>query len=39
MTTPKRWKIIDEIFAAALELAERAAFLDEACGADEELRK
>ncbi len=41
MTTPERWKEIDRIFAAALELepAERAAFLDEACAGDELLRK
>ena len=38
---PQRWKEIDRIFAAALERepAERAAFLDEACGGDEQLRK
>jgi hypothetical protein len=36
---PQRWKEIDGIFAAALEhnSTERAAFLDEACGGDEEL--
>jgi serine/threonine-protein kinase len=41
MTTPQGWKEIDRIFAAALERepAERAAFLDRACGGDEELRK
>ena len=41
MTTPQRWKIIDEIFAAALERepAERAAFLTQACGSDEKLRQ
>ncbi len=40
MTTPERWKEIDRIFAAALELepAARAAFLRQACGSDEELR-
>ena len=37
---PQRWKEIDGIFAAALELdsAERAAFLAQACGGDEQLR-
>jgi serine/threonine protein kinase/Tfp pilus assembly protein PilF len=41
MITPKRWKEIDGIFAAALEhdSAERPKFLDEACGGDAELRK
>jgi len=41
MTTPQRWQEIDRIFAAALEHepAERAVFLDEACGSDEQLRK
>jgi len=41
MTTPQRWQEIDRIFAAALEHepAQRAAFLDEACGGDEQLRK
>lgn len=41
MTTPERWKEIDRIFAAALELeeSERAPFLTEACAGDEELRK
>ncbi len=41
MTTPQRWKTIDEILAAALEQepAERAAFLTEACGSDEKLRQ
>src|SRR6267143_742250 len=40
MTTPQRWKEIDDIFAAALERepAERAAFLNEACAGDEVLR-
>jgi serine/threonine-protein kinase len=40
MTTRKHWQEIDRIFAAALELepAARAAFLDEACGGDEQLR-
>jgi serine/threonine-protein kinase len=40
MTTPARWQEIDRIFAAALEREPtvRAAFLDEACGEDEQLR-
>jgi len=40
MTTSKRWQEIDRIFAAALELEpdRRAAFLNEACGDDEDLR-
>src|SRR5882724_3605298 len=38
---PERWRQIDELFLAALEHddEERAAFLDEACGGDESLRK
>ena len=38
---PQRWQEIDRIFAAALERepATRAAFLDEACAGDEQLRK
>ena len=38
---PQRWQEIDGIFAAALERGppERTAFLAEACGVDEELRK
>ncbi|MEP6570543.1 MAG: protein kinase [Acidobacteriota bacterium] len=41
MTTPQRWKTIDEIFAAALELEPlgRPAFLTQACGSDEKLRQ
>jgi len=41
MTTPQRWQEIDRILAAALERepAERAEFLDQVCGGDEELRK
>ena len=41
MTTPQRWKTIDEIFAAALELepSARPAFLTQACGSDEGLRR
>jgi len=39
--TPERWKQIDQIFEAALELAvdKRSAFLEEACAGDDELRK
>ena len=38
---PERWKQIDEIFDAALELepSPRAAFLAARCGADEELKR
>src|SRR6266404_5601443 len=38
---PERWRQIDELFLAALEHddEERAMFLDEACGADEALRR
>lgn len=41
MITPQRWKEIDRIFAAALELRpeERSAFLDQACGKDKQLRR
>ncbi len=37
----ERWQQIDELFQAALERepAERAAYLDEACGGDQALRK
>jgi hypothetical protein len=40
MTTPKQWKEIDGIFAAALECdsAERLSLLAKACGEDEQLR-
>lgn len=36
----ERWKRVSELFEAALELdaADRAAFLDRECGADDELR-
>jgi hypothetical protein len=36
----ERWRQIDGIFKAALELTEgeRAAFVSRACGGDEELR-
>ena len=39
--TPERWKQIDQILQEALEreTSERAAFLDQACGADAELRR
>ncbi len=41
MTSPERWQEIDRMFAAALEHApaERAAFLDQECAGDEQLRK
>jgi len=41
MTTPRRSQEIDRIVSSALERerAERAAFLDEICGGDEQLRK
>ena len=39
--TPQRWKQIDELAQAALDrgVAERAAFLDEACAGDDALRR
>ncbi len=39
--TPERWQQVDQLFHIALERTpeERAAFLDEACGGDEELRR
>jgi len=39
--TPERWQQIEEIFHRAIEIAptERASFLDEVSGADEELRR
>lgn len=39
--TPERWRKVDEIFQAALELnpEEREAFLDKSCAGDEELRR
>src|SRR6476660_455515 len=39
--TPERWRKIESLLQAALERtpAERGAFLDEACGADDALRK
>ncbi|HKP83230.1 MAG TPA: protein kinase [Pyrinomonadaceae bacterium] len=38
---PDRWRKVDELFEAALEREpkDRAAFLDEACGSDRELRR
>jgi len=38
---PERWRQIDEVYNSALErrAEERSAFLDEACGGDEELRR
>ena len=38
---PDRWRKVDELFAAALEVPpqERAAFLDKACGSDRDLRR
>src|SRR5262245_20045270 len=38
--TPERWKQVDQLLQDALvrESAERAAFLAEACGGDDELR-
>src|SRR5215472_1177812 len=38
---PERWKRIDAILSAALqrEVGQRASFLEEACGGDEELQK
>jgi len=39
--TPERWREIERLYHAALEraAAERPAFLSEACGRDEELRR
>ncbi len=39
--SPARWRLIEEIYHSALERAvgARVAFLDEACGADTELRR
>jgi serine/threonine protein kinase/tetratricopeptide (TPR) repeat protein len=38
--TPERWKQVEEVYHAALELplSERSGFLDQACANDEELR-
>jgi hypothetical protein len=37
---PDRWRLVDDLFHRARELSvpDRAAFLDDACGADPELR-
>lgn len=39
--TPERWKQVESLFHASLELppSQRSAFLDEACAGDEELRR
>ncbi len=40
--TPERWKQVEELFQSALERpagGQRAAFLDEVCGGDAELRR
>ncbi len=39
--TPERWGQVNEVFHSALKRrpAERAAFLDQACDGDQELRK
>src|SRR5580658_2485128 len=39
--TPERWKLVEELFAAAKELspAEAASFLREKCGDDRELER
>jgi len=39
--TPERWRQIEQLYHAALELRpeEREAFLDEACASDDELRR
>ena len=41
MTKPERWGVIERLYHAALErdADSRAAFLDEACAGDEELRR
>ena len=38
---PERWQELDNLFNSALqrEAGERAAFLDQACGGDDSLRK
>ncbi len=38
---PERWRVISRLYNGALEhpQAERAAFLLDACGADDELRR
>jgi serine/threonine-protein kinase len=39
--TPERWRQIEEVFQAVVERMpeERAAFLDQACTSDPELRR
>jgi serine/threonine-protein kinase len=39
--TPERWRQIESLYHAALDrdAGERAAFLQDACGADEALRR
>ena len=39
--TPERWARVEEVFGEALERPadERAAFLQKACGRDEQLRQ
>jgi serine/threonine-protein kinase len=39
--TPERWEQIGQLYHAAMELAPtaRAAFLDQVCAGDEELRR
>src|SRR5262245_46844559 len=41
MMKPERWRQVDQIFQASLECApeERTAFINEACGADDSLRR
>ena len=41
MPSDARWEKVEQIYNAALERpeAERAAFLGEACGGDEDLRR
>jgi serine/threonine protein kinase/tetratricopeptide (TPR) repeat protein len=41
LMTPERWRQIDQVFQSALECApdDRAAFINEACGDDEFLRR
>ena len=41
MMEPKRWQKIEELYHAALGRgeSERPAFLDQACGGDEALRR
>src|SRR5262249_54726886 len=41
MMKPERWRQVDQLFQAALERApeERTAFISEACGVDDSLRR